>query len=185
LGDMDFKVAGTENGITALQMDIKIKGITPQIMGEALAQAKQARLFILDKIKETIPAPRPELKEFVPRIVTIKIPVEKIGAVIGPGGKMIRSLQEETNTHIDIAEDGTVYIAAVDRKDEAEARDRIMALTESPVIGRIYTGKVVRITDFGAFVEIMPWCGRKWFTFPNSTASAWKRWKMWRPWART
>jgi len=156
LGDMDFKVAGTENGITALQMDIKIKGITPQIMGEALAQAKQARLFILDKIKEAIPAPRPELKEFVPRIVTIKIPVEKSGAVIGPGGKMIRSLQEETNTHIDIAEDGTVYIAAVDRKDEAAARDRIMALTESPVIGRIYTGKVVRITDFGAFVEIMP-----------------------------
>ena len=156
LGDMDFKVAGTENGITALQMDIKIKGITPQIMGEALAQAKVARLFILGKIKEVIPAPRPELKEFVPRIVTIKIPVEKIGAVIGPGGKMIRALQEETNTHIDIAEDGTVYIAAVDRKDESEARDRIMALTESPVIGRIYTGKVVRITDFGAFVEIMP-----------------------------
>jgi len=156
LGDMDFKVAGTESGITALQMDIKIKGITPAIMGEALAQAKVARLFILGKIKEVIPAPRPELKEFVPRIVTVKIPVEKIGAVIGPGGKMIRLLQEETNTHIDIAEDGTVYIAAVDRKDESEARDRIMALTESPVIGRIYTGKVVRIADFGAFVEIMP-----------------------------
>jgi len=156
LGDMDFKVAGTESGITALQMDIKIKGLTPAIMGEALAQAKVARLFILGKIKEVIPAPRPELKEFVPRIVTVKIPVEKIGAVIGPGGKMIRLLQEETNTHIDIAEDGTVYIAAVDRKDESEARDRIMALTESPVIGRIYTGKVVRIADFGAFVEIMP-----------------------------
>ena len=156
LGDMDFKVAGTDEGITALQMDIKIKGITPQIMSEALAQAKDARLFILGKIKETISAPRPELKEYVPRIVTIQIPVDKIGAVIGPGGKMIRALQEETNTHIDIGEDGTVFIAAVDKKDEAEARERIMALTESPVLGRIYTGKVVRVTDFGAFVEIMP-----------------------------
>jgi len=156
LGDMDFKVAGTENGITALQMDIKIKGITPEIMSEALAQAKEARLFILDKIKTVMPAPRPELKEFVPRIVTIHIPVEKIGAVIGPGGKMIRAIQEETDTHIDIAEDGTVYIAATDRNNENEARERIMQLTESPVIGRIYTGKVVRITDFGAFVEIMP-----------------------------
>ena len=156
LGDMDFKVAGTDEGITALQMDIKIKGITPQIMSEALAQAKDARLYILGKIKEAIPAPRAELKSFVPRIVTVQIPVEKIGAVIGPGGKMIRALQEETNTHIDIAEDGTVFIAAVDKKDEDEARDRIMALTESPVLGRIYTGKVVRVTDFGAFVEIMP-----------------------------
>jgi len=156
LGDMDFKVAGTEVGITALQMDIKIKGITPQIMSEALAQAKEARLYILSKIIEAIPAPRSELKSFVPRIVTIQIPVEKIGAVIGPGGKMIRALQEETNTHIDIGEDGTVFIAAVDKKDEDEARDRIMALTESPVLGRIYTGKVVRVADFGAFVEIMP-----------------------------
>ena len=156
LGDMDFKVAGTEVGITALQMDIKIKGITPQIMSEALAQAKEARLYILGKIIETIPAPRAELKSFVPRIVTVQIPVEKIGAVIGPGGKMIRALQEETNTHIDIGEDGTVFIAAVDKKDEDEARDRIMALTESPVLGRIYTGKVVRVADFGAFVEIMP-----------------------------
>ena len=156
LGDMDFKVAGTEVGITALQMDIKIKGITPQIMSEALAQAKEARLYILGKIIEAIPAPRSELKSFVPRIVTVQIPVEKIGAVIGPGGKMIRALQEETNTHIDIGEDGTVFIAAVDKKDEDEARDRIMALTESPVLGRIYTGKVVRVADFGAFVEIMP-----------------------------
>jgi polyribonucleotide nucleotidyltransferase len=156
LGDMDFKVAGTANGITALQMDIKIKGITPQIMAEALAQAKEARLSILDKMTAVIPAPRAELKEFVPRIVTVKIPVDKIGAVIGPGGKMIRALQEETNTHIDIAEDGTVFIAAVEKKDEDEARERIMALTESPVIGRIYTGKVVRVTDFGAFVEIIP-----------------------------
>ncbi len=153
---MDFKVAGTENGITALQMDIKIKGITPEIMAEALEQAKKARLFILSKMKETIAAPRPELKEFVPRITTIHIPVEKIGAVIGPGGKNIRALQEETGTQIDIAEDGTVYIAATEKKNEDMARERIEALTESPIIGRIYTGKVVRTTDFGAFVEIIP-----------------------------
>jgi len=155
-GDMDFKVAGTQSGITALQMDIKIKGITPEIMSEALAQAKEARLFIIEKIKETISEPRPELKEFVPRITTIKIPVEKIGAVIGPNGKTIRSIQEETDTHIDIDEDGTVYIAAVEKSNEQKARERIEQLTESPVIGRIYTGRVVRTTDFGAFVEILP-----------------------------
>ncbi len=156
LGDMDFKVAGTEYGITALQMDIKIKGITSEIMAEALEQAKKARLFILGKMKEVIAEPRPELKEFVPRITTIHIPVEKIGAIIGPGGKTIRALQEETDTQIDIAEDGTVYIAAAERENEMKARERIEALTESPIVGRIYTGKVVRTTDFGAFVEIIP-----------------------------
>ena len=176
LGDMDFKVAGTASGITALQMDIKIKGITPQIMSEALAQAKEARLFILDKIKEAIAEPHKELKEFVPRIVTVKIPVEKIGAIIGPGGKMIRALQEETNTHIDVAEDGTVYIAATERKDEHEARERIMQLTESPVIGRIYTGKVVRTTDFGAFVEILP-APMEWCISHNWTVNGLKKWK--------
>jgi polyribonucleotide nucleotidyltransferase len=156
LGDMDFKVAGTTTGITALQMDIKIKGITPQIMSEALDQAKTARLQILEKIREVIAEPHKELKSFVPRITTIKIPVDKIGAIIGPGGKIIRALQEETNTKIDINDDGTVFIAAADMKNEAEVRARIEALVEVPVVGRIYTGKVVRIADFGAFVEIMP-----------------------------
>ncbi|HEY60169.1 MAG TPA: polyribonucleotide nucleotidyltransferase [Anaerolineae bacterium] len=156
LGDMDFKVAGTAKGITALQMDIKIKGITPAIMSEALQQAHQARLFILGKMAEAIPEPRPELKEFVPRITTMQVPIEKIGAIIGPSGKTIRSIQEETNTRIDIDDDGTIYISASDRKNESEARKRIEQLTESPVIGRIYTGKVVRTTDFGAFVEILP-----------------------------
>jgi len=156
LGDMDFKVAGTQAGITALQMDIKIKGITPKIMAEALDQAKEGRLFIIGKIKDIISEPRPELKEFVPRIVTVKIPVEKIGAIIGPGGKTIRAIQEETDTHIDVDEDGTVYIAAVERSSEQKARERIEQLTESPVVGRIYTGRVVRTTDFGAFVEIIP-----------------------------
>ncbi len=156
LGDMDFKVAGTTNGITALQMDIKIKGITPEIMRQALAQAHEARIFILDQMLDVIPAPRPELRNFVPRITTMLIPVEKIGAIIGPGGKIIRALQEETNTKIDIDADGTVYIAATDGKSEAEVRDRISALTESAQVGHIYTGKVVRVADFGAFVQILP-----------------------------
>jgi len=156
LGDMDFKVAGTRDGITALQMDMKIKGITPQIMSQALEQALQGRLFILDKILDIIPAPNAELKPFAPRITVVRIPVDKIGAVIGPGGKIIRAIQEETGTKIDIEEDGSVYIAAADGSAANRAREMVEALTEVPVVGRIYTGKVVRIADFGAFVEIMP-----------------------------
>jgi polyribonucleotide nucleotidyltransferase len=156
LGDMDFKVAGTKDGITALQMDIKIKGITPAIMSEALEQARKARLSILDKILEVIPEPRPDLKPYAPRITVVHIPVDKIGAVIGPGGKMIRSIQDETGAKIDIGEDGSVYIATSDGNSARLARDLVESITETPVIGRIYTGKVVRITDFGAFVEILP-----------------------------
>lgn len=156
LGDMDFKVAGTREGVTALQMDIKIKGITSQIMAQALKQARQARLTILETILSVIPEPRSELKPHTPRITVVRIPVEKIGAVIGPGGKMIRSIQEDTNTRIDINEDGSIFIAATDGESEELARDRILALTESAEIGRIYTGRVVRVTDFGAFVEILP-----------------------------
>jgi polyribonucleotide nucleotidyltransferase len=156
LGDMDFKVAGTAEGITALQMDIKIKGITSEIMAQALEQARQARLFILEKIKEVIPQPRPQLKPHTPRISILRIPVDKIGVVIGPGGKTIRSIQDETGTRIDIEEDGTIYIAATDKDSELQARDRILGMTESAVVGRIYTGKVVRTTDYGAFVEILP-----------------------------
>lgn len=156
LGDMDFKVAGTREGITALQMDIKIKGITSEIMSRALEQARTARLFILEKILGIIPQPRSELKPHTPRITVVRIPVDKIGAVIGPGGKMIRSIQEETGTKIDIGEDGSVFIAATDGQSAERARDMIEGLTEMPVIGRIYTGRVVRTTDFGAFVEILP-----------------------------
>jgi len=156
LGDMDFKVAGTAEGITALQMDIKIKGITSKIMSEALAQANDARMFILGKMAEVIEEPRTELKEFVPRITTVQIPVDKIGAIIGPGGKTIRAIQEETNTQLDVAEDGTVFIAAAVKQDEVNARERIERLTETPVVGRIYTGKVVRTANFGAFIEILP-----------------------------
>lgn len=156
LGDMDFKVAGTTEGITALQMDIKIKGITHEVMSEALEQARKGRLHILGKMMETIPVPNPELKPHTPRITILKIPVDKIGAVIGPGGKTIRSIQEETKTRIDIQEDGSIFVASTDSEGENIARERILALTEVPEIGRIYTGKVVRITDFGAFVEILP-----------------------------
>jgi polyribonucleotide nucleotidyltransferase len=156
LGDMDFKVAGTRDGITALQMDIKIKGITPEIMSQALDQARVARLFILDKILEIIPEPRPELKSFAPRITVLRIPSEKIGAVIGPGGKTIRNIQDETGVKIDIEEDGTVYIAATDGPAAEKAREMVENIIEVPEVGRIYTGRVVRVTDFGAFVEILP-----------------------------
>jgi polyribonucleotide nucleotidyltransferase len=156
LGDMDFKVAGTQAGITALQMDIKISGLSREIMAQALEQAHQARLFILNKITDVIPQPRAELKPHAPRITIVKVPVDKIGAIIGPGGKNIRALQEETHTKIDIEDDGTVYIASTEGLGAEMARERIEALTESPQLGRIYTGKVVRVTDFGAFVEIIP-----------------------------
>jgi len=156
LGDMDFKVAGTEEGITALQMDIKISGLSADMMKEALGQAREARLFILGKMLEAIAAPRPEMKPHAPRIITVKIPVDKIGALIGPGGKNIRALQEETNTKIDVQEDGTIYIASTDGIGGELARERVEALGETAEIGRIYTGKAVRIADFGVFVEILP-----------------------------
>lgn len=156
LGDMDFKVAGTRDGITALQMDIKMKGITPAIMSQALSQAHDARMHILDKIQDCIPEPRSELKPHAPRMTVLKIDPEKIGAVIGPGGKIIRQIQEETGVTIDIEDDGRVYIAAVDGPSAEKAQEMIERLTEEAVIGRIYTGKAVRITDFGAFVEILP-----------------------------
>lgn len=156
LGDMDFKVAGTASGITALQMDIKIKGITTEIMKIALDQARIARLSILEKMLEVIDAPRKDLKSHAPRITVVHIPVEKIGAVIGPGGKVIRGLQEQTGTKIDIDEDGSVFIAATNGDSARLAQEMIESLTESPILGRIYTGKVVRVADFGAFVEILP-----------------------------
>ncbi|MEP0806866.1 MAG: polyribonucleotide nucleotidyltransferase, partial [Chloroflexota bacterium] len=156
LGDMDFKVAGTEKGITALQMDIKISGLSAQMMKEALEQAREARMYILGKMLEVIPAPRPQIKDHAPRIITVKIPVDKIGALIGPGGKNIRALQEETGTKIDVQEDGTVYIASTDGAGAKIAQERVESLGENAVIGNIYTGKVVRIEAFGAFVEILP-----------------------------
>jgi len=156
LGDMDFKVTGTREGITALQMDIKIKGVTRQILTEALEQARVAREKIIDVITATIPAPREKLSDSAPKMLTTKIDVEKIGALIGPGGKNIRALQSEYEVKIDIEEDGTVYIAAPGGDGAERALKHIDAMMEVPEPGRIYTGKVVRVADFGAFVEILP-----------------------------
>lgn len=156
LGDMDFKVAGTSKGVTALQMDIKIQGITSEIMEVALAQARDARLHILDIMNEAITGHREEVSEFAPRITTIKINPDKIRDVIGKGGVMIRALTEETGTSIDISDDGTIKIAAVERAAAQEAVRRIQELTAEPEVGKIYDGKVVKIMDFGAFVNIMP-----------------------------
>lgn len=156
LGDMDFKVAGTAAGITALQMDIKISGLSTQMMKEALEQARSARMSIMEKMLAVLPESRKELKPHAPRIITVKIPVDKIGALIGPGGKNIRALQDETGVKIDIEEDGTVYIASTDSAGAKIAQERIEAMGESVVAGSIYTGKVVRIEAFGAFVNILP-----------------------------
>jgi polyribonucleotide nucleotidyltransferase len=155
-GDMDFKVAGTREGITALQMDIKIPGVTSQIMGEALAQAKQGRLHILEKMLEALPAHRPEISPFAPRIYSMKIPTDKIRDVIGPGGKMIRSIIEQTGVKIDVSDDGRVNIASADGPSANKAIQIISDLTATPEVGKTYLGKVVRLADFGAFVEIFP-----------------------------
>jgi polyribonucleotide nucleotidyltransferase len=156
LGDMDFKVAGTADGITALQMDIKIKGITTPIMQKALAQAREGRLFILRQMLNAIDKARPELSPFAPRIVRLKINPEKIGTVIGPGGKMIRSIQEEFKVDIEVEDDGTVTIATEPGGDGDKAAERIRALTENVEVGKIYMAKVVRLESFGVFVEVLP-----------------------------
>lgn len=155
-GDMDFKVAGTEKGITAIQMDIKIDGINRQIFEQALEQARKGRAYILGKMLECIPAPRPSLKEHAPKITTLKINPDKIKDVIGPGGKVIKKITEESGAKIDIEEDGTVYVAAADQVSANKAIEAINAITAEPEIGKIYTGKVTRLMNFGAFVEFMP-----------------------------
>ena len=156
LGDMDFKVAGTADGVTALQMDIKVKGITYEIMARALEQAREGRMYIMEKMLDAIDAPRETLSEFAPRIQTIKINPDKIGAVIGPGGKMIRKIQEESGAKLDIEDDGSVNISASSSDYMQLAIDAVRALTEEVEVGRIYTGTVRRLVDFGCFVEILP-----------------------------
>ncbi len=156
LGDMDFKVAGTKDGITALQMDIKIKGLTHEIMAQALEQAREARLFVLDKMLAVIPRPRSEMSSYAPRITTILINPDKIRDVIGPGGKMIRKIVEETGAQIDVEDDGRVFISAVDQDAGQRAIDWVKSLTDEVEVGKIYKGKVVRIMPFGAFVEVLP-----------------------------
>lgn len=156
LGDMDFKVAGTANGITAIQMDIKIGGITKEILTDALAQANRGRAHIMGKILEVISTPRPELSAFAPRIITMSIHPDKIRDVIGPGGKMIKKIIEETGVKIDIEDDGKVFIAAIDMEAGQKALRIIEALVRDVELGTTYTGKVTRIMNFGAFVEILP-----------------------------
>ncbi len=156
LGDMDFKVAGTAEGVTALQMDIKIFGITREIMSTALAQAKDGRLHILGEMNKVLSAPREKMSDWAPTIITRKIDPEKIRDVIGKGGAVIRAITEETGTTIDIENDGTVKIASVDGKAGRAARERIELITADVAVGRVYEGKVVRLMDFGAFVTILP-----------------------------
>ena len=156
LGDMDFKVAGTRDGITALQMDIKVKGITHEILAQALEQAREARLFVLDKMLAVLPKARSEMSAYAPRITTIMINPDKIRDIIGPGGKMIRKITEETGAQIDVEDDGRVFIAAVDQEGGQRAIDWIKGLTDEVEVGKIYKGKVVRIMPFGLFVEVLP-----------------------------
>jgi polyribonucleotide nucleotidyltransferase len=155
-GDMDFKVAGTSAGITALQMDIKVDGITTEVMRAALDQARRGRMHILGKMGEALAAPRQTISAFAPRIVTIRIPVDKIRDVIGPGGKMIRSIIERTGVKIDVEDDGRVNVASADETSAQKAISIIQELTATPELNKTYLGKIQRITDFGAFVEIMP-----------------------------
>jgi polyribonucleotide nucleotidyltransferase len=156
LGDMDFKVAGTADGITALQMDIKITGVTREIMRQALYQARDGRLHILGQMAQALPAPRSEIAEHAPRILTLKVKPDKIRDLIGPGGKMIRSIIEETGVKIDVEDDGTVRVAASDGDSMNKAVDRIHRVTAEAEVGKTYKGTVRKIVDFGAFVEILP-----------------------------
>ncbi|MBI2114042.1 MAG: polyribonucleotide nucleotidyltransferase [candidate division NC10 bacterium] len=156
LGDMDFKVAGTRTGVTSIQMDIKIQGITDATLRQALTQARQARLQVLDSMDRALAKPRQALSPYAPRIISFKIPVDKIREVIGPGGKIIRGIVEQTGVKIDIEDDGTVAIASVDEAAAQKAMEIIGRIVEVPEVGKVYLGKVVKITDFGAFVEILP-----------------------------
>src|SRR5690606_33392126 len=156
LGDMDFKVCGTKKGVTAIQMDIKISGLSREIMSQALEQAREARLHVLDKMLQAIPAPRPDLSKYAPRITSIKVKPDQIRVIIGPGGKMIRAITEQTGAQIDIDDDGTVHVASADSAAVAKALDIIRGLTEEPEVGKTYKGTVRRVENYGAFLEIMP-----------------------------
>jgi polyribonucleotide nucleotidyltransferase len=156
LGDMDFKVAGTSTGITAIQMDNKVGGVTREVMRQALHQARDARLFVLSVMEKALQTPRTEVSMYAPRIVTIHVKPDKIREIIGPGGKVIRALVEETGCKIDIEDDGTVVIASADGAAIDKAIAAIQAITAEPEVGRIYKGRVRKVVEFGAFVEIMP-----------------------------
>jgi polyribonucleotide nucleotidyltransferase len=155
-GDMDFKIAGTQNGITGIQLDLKIKGISEKVMRATLAQSREARIEILRAMLSTIPRPRTEVSPTAPRLLRTRINPEKIGALIGPGGKNIRGLQESTNTVIEVDDDGVVLIAGNNQADAEAALAQVEALTASVQVGKIYRGKVSSVKDFGAFIEIIP-----------------------------
>ena len=156
IGDMDFKVAGSRNGITAIQLDIKVRSIGFDIIEDAMSQAREARLFLLDRIEETIGQVRTELSPFAPRMTRISIPVEKIGMVIGPGGRTIRGIVEQTGATVDVQDDGSVFVGSADAEAANKAISMITDMTRDVKVGEIYTGKVVKIAPFGAFVEILP-----------------------------
>jgi polyribonucleotide nucleotidyltransferase len=153
-GDMDFKVAGTPDGITGVQLDIKAKGLPSKIMREALTLANKCRMHILGKMKEAISEPRSEISQYAPRLLTLKINPDKIGKLIGPGGKMIKAIQADTGAQVDVEDDGTVSIACVDAEAAENARAMVERVTEDVTVGRIYEGRVASIKDFGAFIEI-------------------------------
>ena len=156
VGDMDFKVAGSRDGITAIQLDIKVKSISRDVVKDTLEQAREARLFLLDKMREALPETRAEMSPYAPRLVSITVPVDKIGAVIGPGGKTIRGITEETGATVDVQDDGTVIIGSISGEGSDKAVQMIKDLTREVEVGDIFTGKVVKIAPFGAFVEILP-----------------------------
>jgi polyribonucleotide nucleotidyltransferase len=156
LGDMDFKVAGSTKGITGFQMDIKIAGVSSEILEKALSQAKRARLHILGIMEKTISAPAAEISEFAPKVVSAKIDVEKIGAIIGPGGKNIKALCEKYGVKINVDDDGSVTIYGQTQKAAYDAKEAVMGIAEDPITGTIYDGIVKRVMDFGAFIEILP-----------------------------
>ena len=156
LGDMDFKVAGTVDGVNALQMDIKLLGLSETILSEALEQARVGRLHIMGKMEETISQPRTEMSPYAPKMIRLKIAVSKIGALIGPGGRVIRGISEETGTSIDVQDDGSVTIGGTDSAMLEEARNRVDSLTREMAVGDIFTGKVSKVVNFGAFVELLP-----------------------------
>jgi polyribonucleotide nucleotidyltransferase len=155
-GDMDFKVAGTDAGITGLQMDIKIAGVSREILAESLRQAREARTYVLSRMREAIETPRPELSPYAPRFVTIRIRPEKIREVIGPGGKVVRGIQEQTGVKVDIEDDGRVMLFGADARLVQQAIDMIQGICKEAEVGRVHLGKVKKVVDFGAFVEIMP-----------------------------
>src|SRR6185369_7958338 len=156
LGDMDFKVCGTSKGVTAIQMDIKIAGLSREILTQALAQAKDGRLHILNKMNEVLPAARADLSKYAPRITTIKVKPDQIRLVIGPGGKMIKAIVDQTGVAIDVEDDGTVKIASSDQAASARAIEIIRGITQEPEIGATYKGVVRRVEPYGAFLEVMP-----------------------------